>query len=249
MKRTAPFLILLLVLTSCKNMPLGIKAVDGKQISIEDTLKGNENLDEFIAPYKKHIDREMDSILSYSPSALSKTDTRYNTAIGNMEADAVMELANPIFKARKDKNIDAVLLNYGGIRSTLPKGNITMRNAYELMPFENSLVVVELSGTKIKEMFDYLKGGTAHPISGMQLKLSATGDIAEEKIRGKPVDTSATYYIATNDYLYTGGDNMVFFKNPVSITYLDYKIRNVLIDYFAKMDTIAPVYDDRFIKE
>lgn len=249
MNRSARLLIFLLIVTSCRNMPHDLSKIDGKQIEIADTLKSNANLDEFIAPFKKNIDREMDSVLSYSAYALSKTDTRYNTAIGNMEADAVMELANPIFKARKHKNIDAVLLNYGGIRATLPKGNITMRNAYELMPFENTLVVLEMRGSKILEMFDYLKSGTAHPISGIKLKLNATGDIAEEKIRGKPVDSAAHYFIATNDYLFAGGDNMNFFKNPVSVTYLDYKIRNVLIDYFSEKDTIAPVYDDRFIKE
>jgi len=42
---------------------------------------------------------------------------------------------------------------------------------------------------------------------------------------------------------------MTFFSKPVSLLTLDYKIRNVLIDYFKKQDTIAPVRDDRFIKE
>ncbi len=160
-----------------------------------------------------------------------------------------MELANPIFKSRTGKNIDAVLLNYGGIRSSLPQGNITMRTAYQIMPFENTLVVVELSGKKVQDMFNYLKAGTAHPFSGMQLKLNATGDIQEEKIRGKAIDPNKTYYIGTNDYLLEGGDNMNFFKNPIKVTDLNYKIRNILIDYFTKMDTIAPVHDGRFIKE
>ena len=191
----------------------------------------------------------MDSVLSYSPIALSKTDTPYNTALGNMMADAVMELANPIFKSRTGHDIDAVLLNYGGIRSTLPQGNITMRNAYQIMPFENSLMIVKMSGNRVKKMFDYLKQGTAHPFSGIQLKLNSTGDIQEEKIRGKEVDTLEDYFIATNDYLLEGGDNMTFFKDPVEVIDLNYKIRNVLIDYFAKMDTIAPVRDERFIKE
>lgn len=249
MFRNLPYILLFLVLTGCKNAKVNLTEVDARQIAIADSLGDNADINAFINPYKKQIDKQMDRILSYSPLALSKTDTPYNTAIGNMEADAVMELANPIFRSRTGKNIDAVLLNYGGIRSSFPQGNVTMRTAYQLMPFENTLVVVELTGKKVREMFDYLKAGTAHPISGMRLKLNSTGDIEEERIRGKAVDTNATYFIATNDYLLLGGDNMNFFKNPVSVMDVNYKIRNILIDYFSKTDTLAPLRDDRFIKE
>ncbi|HMC02386.1 MAG TPA: hypothetical protein VKN14_15205, partial [Flavobacteriaceae bacterium] len=60
--------------------------------------------------------------------------------------------------------------------------------------------------------------------------------------------TTKTYYVATNDYLYSGGDNMTFFKPNDSLYDLNYKIRNALIDYFKKTDTIKPVIDDRFIQ-
>ena len=54
--------------------------------------------------------------------------------------------------------------------------------------------------------------------------------------------------MATNDYLYNGGGNMTFFKPNEGLYNLDYKIRNLLIDYFKKVDTINPVIDDRFIQ-
>jgi len=54
--------------------------------------------------------------------------------------------------------------------------------------------------------------------------------------------------VATNDYLFNGGNDMTFFKPNESLYNLNYKIRNVLIDYFKKVDTINPVIDDRFIQ-
>ncbi|WP_241077721.1 5'-nucleotidase C-terminal domain-containing protein [Flavimarina sp. Hel_I_48] len=230
------------------NSSLHLQKIEGEQININDSLSADAKINAFIKPYKEHIDKQMDSVLAYSPRALSKKDTKYNTAIGNMMADAVMAYADPIFKGRTTFDIDAVLLNFGGIRSTLPQGNITMREAYNIMPFENRVIVLELSGKKVNELFDYLKQGTAHPINGLQLIINDDGAIEESRIHGKPVDTNETYFIATNDYLQNGGDHMDFFKNPVSMLDLDYKVRNILIDYFADTDTIAPIADDRFIK-
>ncbi|MNR51137.1 bifunctional 2',3'-cyclic nucleotide 2'-phosphodiesterase/3'-nucleotidase precursor protein [compost metagenome] len=62
-------------------------------------------------------------------------------------------------------------------------------------------------------------------------------------IQGKPIDVSKTYYVVTNDYLANGGDNMSFFLKATDKFDLNYKIRNVLIDYFKEVDTI-PVKND-----
>ncbi|WP_261374509.1 5'-nucleotidase C-terminal domain-containing protein [Dokdonia sp. Hel_I_53] len=191
----------------------------------------------------------MDSILAYAPASYSKKDSKYNTAVGNMMADAIYEIANPVFQKRAGYPFDAVLLNYGGIRSALNKGPVTTRTAYELMPFENEVVVVELSGKQLNEMFKYLKQGVAHPLSGIQFELNGDGSIKKAQIQGRNIVENETYFIATSDYLKNGGDNMTFFSNPISILSLDYKIRNVLIDYFKKKDTIAPTTDNRFTKD
>ena len=160
-----------------------------------------------------------------------------------------MEMANPIFKARTGNSIDIVMLNHGGIRSILPKGDVTSRTAYNLMPFENSVVVTGLKGTSVKDLVDYLqKAKRAHPISGLSIKVNSDFKLLEAKVGNKPIDNNKTYYVATNDYLYNGGDNMNFFKQGDSLYKLDYKVRNVFIDYFKKVDTLNLSADDRFIK-
>jgi len=164
-------------------------------------------------------------------------------------ADAVKEMASPVFKTRTGNDIDIVMLNHGGIRSILSKGDITSRTAYQIMPFENSVVITGLKGTSVKEMVNYLqKAKRAHPISGMSITLNTDFELLEAKIKGEAIDDDKTYYVATNDYLYNGGDNMSFFRQGDSLYKLDYKIRNVLIDYFKKVDTLNLNADDRFIK-
>lgn len=249
MKKIFLCLLAISCLISCKEEPVKLSKITAQQIPISDSIEAKPEITQFIAPYKERIDRQMDSVLAYSPRSISKTDGAFNTAIGNMMADAVWELSNPIFKSRTNKTIDAVILNHGGIRSALGKGDVTMRDAYAIMPFDNSVVVVELTGKKVNELFTYLKWGKAHPIAGMQLVLDKNKEIKIATIGGKPVDTTKTYFIATNDYLQQGGDKMTFLSEPVSMLALDYKIRNLLIDYFSKHDTIAPVRDQRFIMQ
>ena len=220
-----------------------------QNISINKEIEAVKEIEDIIAPYKVNLDKTMNEVLSFSVDTYSKNNGDYNTAVGNMMADAVFELTSPLFRNRTGKNIDMVLLNHGGIRADLPKGNITTKTAYSLMPFENSVVVTALKGSVILEMTNYLRSfKKAHPISGLELVLNADNSYRKILVGGKSVESEKTYYVATNDYLYKGGDRMDFFKKSDTLYDLNYKIRNVLLDYFSKNDTLSPTIDQRFIK-
>ena len=161
-------------------------------------------------------------------------------------ADVTLQRGNTIFMAREKKNIDLCILNHGGIRSILPKGNVTTRTAYEIMPFENSLVVIALKGEQIFEMVDYfIATQKPHPLSGISFTIGKNNVAKNILVQGKPIETNTIYYVATNDYLSNGGDNMVFFKKGVQKYDLNYKLRNILIDYFKEVDTIPVINDIR----
>lgn len=235
---------------SCKNRDVFVPVeIKGQQLSISDSIPANDSIRDFIQPYKEYIDGEMNAVLAYTPSNLLTSDGELNTALGNMMADAVMELANPVFKSRTGNSIDLVLLNKGGIRSSIKRGDLTTRTAYQVMPFENVVVVAALKGEQIQELVRYLiDSGSAHPLAGLELVINDNNAIQKMLIQGKPLQEEKTYYVATHDYLFQGGDNMTFFSKATEVTNLDYKIRNLLIDYFKAQDTIAPVKDQRFIR-
>ena len=233
---------------SCSETPKHIHRIEGTQLNVNDSLSENQQIEDFVKPYRDHIDKDLAKVLAHNPSTLTKTDTPYNTALGNLMADAVYQMTNPIYKNRTGREIDFVILNNGGIRSSLPKGDVTTRSAFELMPFENMVVVVEISGDRMQELAQYLiKGKTAHPLSNQfQLHFNKDESISTFTVKGKPIIAEQTYHIATTDYLMNGGDHMNFFSNPVSVTETDYLLRNLLIDYFTAIDTISAVSDNRF---
>lgn len=234
---------------SCKEAPKKLSSITGEELKIDSTSLAADSLEQFILPYHNHVESVLDSTLAYAALDITKTDGSYNTTAGNLMADIILEQAAPIFKSRTGKNLDFVLLNHGGIRSSISKGNVSARTAFEVMPFENNTVVVELSGPSVKEMLTYLiHSKRAHPVAGIELILNKDDSIKSIKIQGLPFDTNRNYYVATSDYLVSGGDDMVFFKDALEVTDIDYKIRNAMIDYFTKVDTLAPKVDLRYYK-
>jgi len=239
---------ILLLITSCGDNLQLFKA-ETSRIEINSEINIDSTILKFIEPYKKNIEKDLFTTFAYSPYTLDKKDGELNTAIGNMMADAVLELSNPVFNLKKNKNIDFVLLNYGGIRSIISKGNINEKTAYNLMPFENEVIVTKLIGNDIYKLIDYLrKVKRAHPISGLKLELDKNYELINAEINNKDIDIKKYYYVATSDFLLNGGDKMDFFNKSSENTFLDYKIRDLLIDYFIKIDTLKPKIDNRFIR-
>lgn len=240
---------LMFLAASCKQEKLVPAEITGERISIDESIIPDTTIANFIKPYAKHVNSNLDSIIAYNPTSLNKNDGELNTALGNMMADLIMEQVNPIFKSRTGKDIDIVLLNQGGIRSAIGKGPVTARTAYNLMPFENEIVIVELKGKKLLEMLDYLENNrTAHPVSGIKILMDENYRITNATILGSQIDPEKNYFVATSDYLQKGGDNMIFLSDPINLFGADYKIRNAIIDYFYKIDTLKTKRDDRYTK-
>jgi 2',3'-cyclic-nucleotide 2'-phosphodiesterase (5'-nucleotidase family) len=227
--------------------------IEGKKIPVTNEYTDKQEIEDFIKPYREHINKDLDSVLSYSPETLDKSKPidSWQTSIGNLMADVTLEAADKVLFARERRHADICLLNHGGIRSILPKGDVTMRTAFNIMPFENSLVVIALKGDQILEIADYLiKEKKPHPLAGMEVLLDKDARVVKHiTVQGKPLDLNKIYNVATSDYLSNGGDNMAFFKRSVATYDLDYKLRNVYIDYFKATDTIKASRSLRIITE
>ncbi|EKF55383.1 putative 5'-nucleotidase/2',3'-cyclic phosphodiesterase [Galbibacter marinus] len=250
--KTQHFVIFLTFLfcISCQQKDTKLREIHGKEIAMVDSIPEVDSIKTFITPYRDHIKEILDTPLAYAPKTMQKTDGELNSSIGNFIADLTFEISNPVFEKRTGNNIDFVLLNHGGIRAIISQGEVSRRTAYQVMPFENRVLILELSGEKVIELLSYLaKSKTAHPISKqLELHLNDRGEIAHASIAQKPIDVSKSYFVATSDFLANGGDHMDFFKNPINTTDIEYLLRNEIIDYFMKTDTLKASVDQRFIQ-
>lgn len=234
---------------SCKQEKGRLFKIKGEQIQIDTSIASVDSITSFVAPFKNRIDQVMDSPLAHAPKPLLLYDGKRNTSLGNLMADIVLKETRPVFKSKTSKEVDFVVLNHGGIRSIISAGEVTARNGYEIMPFENYIAVVELSGSAVRELISFLVNAKkAHPIAGIQIVLDKNGALESVDINGSPFDENRNYFVATSDYLVQGGPSIGFFNQMVSTTDTGYLLRNAIIDYFKKVDTISANVDDRFIQ-
>jgi len=237
---------------ACGSNNFGVTTIEGKKVNISSEYTPTQSIEDFVKPYRDHIDKDLDSVLAYSPETLdkSKSISKWQTTIGNLMADVTFDKSDKVLMARQQRHVDVCLLNNGGIRAIIPKGNVTARTAFEIMPFENSVWVVALKGEQLVEIGNYIiREKKPHPLSGMEIVIGKDGLLKSITVQGKPVEAGKIYNVATSDYLANGGDSMDFFKKGVTTYDIDYKLRNIFIDYFKEVDTLPVIKTERIIME
>ena len=236
------FLVLglaILSLSSCRTALSVAKVSAEKNISLSKDLPEDAAFTKVIEPYKAELEGKMNTKISYTNVDLNKQGD--NSNLGNLLADFTFEGADDW--ARKNgipNGVDAAVINVGGIRSTIGKGDILTKHIYEVMPFENEVMIVKMKGSDLKGLFDYyLKTQKNNPVSRLYIETD-NGMSVKELINGKEVDPAKTYYIATSDYLALGGDNMAFFGKGEMIS-TGIKLRDLFLEKFkANPEIVAP---------
>ena len=200
----------------------------------------DSTLTHFLSPYKGKIDSLMDVELVYNPQILLKEIPESN--LGNMMADIIFDIAQ-----KNGLQPDFAVTNIGGIRvPMLDSGMLTTRDAFQLMPFDNTIVVQEISGATANKLFQHLAQWGGWPISHAKAKISSAKEILVPiYIGGEILDTTKTYRLATTDYLALGGDKC-FFLQDYSIEKTNILLRDGIISHWK---TVAAKGDSLYIQK
>lgn len=176
-------------------------------------------------PYKIQLDAEMNKVIGFAAVDLTKESKLPESVLGNFFADAVAHQVEKILP-----NIDLVFpTTKGGLRNDIAKGAITASNIFELMPFENQLVLLELKGEALKSMLQWIAASNGQPISGLKMQIK-DGKPDMILINGKALDPNKNYLIVTSDYLANGGDDSTGLSNPVSRRNIGLLVRDALMN-------------------
>lgn len=237
------FFLALIILSACSKKTSVTKTTESHFIINSNVV--DSSVYKAINPYKKVHDEQMYIVLAKSEDALVKADIE--STLGNFFCDAV------IFETKKLLGKDSVMLNAavfnkGGLRNSLPKGDITVGNVFELMPFDNEVVLLKLSGLQFKDMLDKIceKGGI--PVGGIRMVMKG-GKPSDVFVDGEVFDEKKDYWVVTSDYLANGGDSYTFFKNAKERKVMNVLLRNMIINYCEDITklgkTIKPQLDGR----
>lgn len=226
--RSLLWLVLLVCISACGRYTYTPTAAEKQVYAIDSSYRsGDAGLETILKPYRDSLESQVNAVLIYSDEAMAKAQPE--SALGNMLADIMlMEVS------RKYEAVDVALLNYGGIRASLPKGEVTMGAVMEIMPFMNYVVILEMDGRLMQQLLDHwaAKGGT--PISGARFAREDKKAV-DVTIGGKPIQPDQRYKLATIDYLADGGDGCDFLKNAEVRMRTPELVRDLYVTVFKQM--------------
>lgn len=246
-----------------------LKDWDGQLVNIYARNKQGEYLykeDPWAKSILKKMDQKLADLLEetvgYSLITLigSRKDIRTEeTNLGNLIADSMLNKANELLPTH------LAFQNSGGIRASIPEGNITMREVVSVLPFANTLAIVDLTGAELKEILEHsvsdLSGSTGRFLQAAGIHFTYNPRSPEGKRilsisikKGNvfvPVNSKEKYTAAVNSFLARGGEGYEIFKRKkekneiIETPYLDFEI---LAEFLGKQSPAAPMKEGRIQK-
>ncbi len=203
----------------------------GERLLVDSQLPDDPRVDSLIAPYRAVFEERMSEPLAYCPVAMETG--KPEGLLGALIADIVRERAS----REVGFEVDVCVLNNGGLRIPWPKGVITLGLVYEVMPFDNRIVVLRLSASQMHVLADEIASRGGEPVSGMTFEV-ADGRALRLRVGGKPV-AERDYWVATSDYLAGGGGRMPTLWRPKERLETSVLVRDAIADALRKFGSHA----------
>ena len=226
-------LLFLLALSACTTYKVEKSVTANIRLDSLVTIAPSQKMEEMIKPYREKVNADMTEVLCQSSEALY--GGRPESPLTNYCADLTLEEAN-LFCAAKHPEIkmDVSMINRGGLRIPLPKGEIKTMTMFELMPFENEIVFLKLKGDVMLEFVNHLAVRGGEGVSGLRFGIRDNKAI-NPQIAGKPIDTTKNYWLVTSDYIANGGDGSEILSKSLERIDTGLKARDMFIQHFRRM--------------
>ncbi len=222
------FIGLLIGLVACQQKEHKVTYQEGSNILIDATTATDSGMMEKVAPYKADIDAKMNTIIGRSKKELLAD--KPESPLSNFVSDVIQHQAQAYLIQHKMDSIPVVsLMNIKGLRAPIPLGDITIRNIFEVMPFENEIVLLALPGDSILSLFKYLGTSEGDGIAGASVVYDGT-KLREVLLDNKAIDPKKNYFLATSDYLANGGDHYHMIMNASFKRKINMKLREAIIE-------------------
>ena len=210
-----------------------IHMVDSTMDAIQDT-----QYIAYMEPIRADLEAQLNEPIGYAPKDLEVHQPECSML--NWASDALFEMAQQLCP----EQVDMAVVNIGGMRCNWGAGDITFRHVFELMPFDNELVVLTMRGKEILALCDVFAHTGGQGVAGLRMSAS-NGTVKSAKIAGKNIMPEAYYTLATSDYLSQGNDGMTPLKNHEAMWKSERKIRDLYMEYIQQVKTVEAQVDGR----
>ncbi len=221
-----------IITTSCTYKAWTVTHAESVKIPIDSSTDVliDQNYVTYLKPMKQQLGVKMDVVIG--EAAETMRGHAPESLLSNLSADIYRQAGTKFL----GQAIDVAIVNLGGLRTVIPAGKITVGKIFELMPFENELVIVWLRGDKLMELVQYFAHVGGEGISGMRMEIS-NAKAVNVTINGNEIVPEKTYSIATSDYLAAGNDKMVQLSQNEKRQNTGVKLRDILLNYIKSETT------------
>jgi 2',3'-cyclic-nucleotide 2'-phosphodiesterase (5'-nucleotidase family) len=216
--------------------------------AVLDSLPDDSESLALISPYKINMEAQMSAYIATIDSPFSNAFFVGN--LGRLAADYMYIAGNKISQQQFGVPCHFAISNNGGFRTGLYPGPVTMKQLFEVMPFDNELVLLQLPGNYVDSLFQYIAQLQGTPAAGFLMSYSKGNSRKENryqtlKINAQPAnsikellspqytqsfDSRRDYLIAVNSYMAVGGDGFTMLKHAKRIHYTGINLRNVIAE-------------------
>ncbi len=227
------------VLASCKPE---LKSFSYETIRIDSTFDSSIDPEKqaYLDQYKSQLDSVMNRVIAVTNVELYKGKPQ--SPLSNYTADILVRAG----RDKTQKPVSIAVVNNGGLRASINKGDVTVEDIFKVFPFENELVVLSLSGTDVMEFFKRMAAIGGEGLAGCELVVK-DNKVQSLKIDGRPVDPNGEYWLATIDYLADGNSGMSVLLNAKERINVGERLRDVMLEYVEQDSVIQPELDERIV--
>ena len=184
-----------------------------------------------MAYYRSEMERRMMTVVGFAPQEMSAF--RPESPLSNFAADALLSVARQYSK----EPVDFSVTNFGGLRASFPRGEVRLYDVYAVFPFENTLVILDMEGKDVRELFDnFARRARVEAVGNVTVEAD-NGTLRTLTIDGAPFDPNRRYKVATIDFLLGGGDGVAALRNAVSVTETGITIRDAVLQYISTLQS------------
>lgn len=217
-------IVVLLIVVSCgqykvTKMSATHISVDGKADAVQD-----RELASLIKPYADIAVKTADEIIGYTDQDLTSGEPE--SLIGNFFADVMLAYG----QQHSAGKVDFAVTNPGGLRKPIRKGSIKVAHVFELMPFENAVVVLDLKGDRVQALADSIAAHNGGPVAGIRFGMR-DGKAVNVEIHGEPLDAGKIYRVVAHDYIAKGNDFYFELTKASATETLSVSLRTVILNW------------------
>jgi 2',3'-cyclic-nucleotide 2'-phosphodiesterase (5'-nucleotidase family) len=166
----------------------------------------------------------LQEIVGYSDEEYDKR--RPESGLSNFAADVIRAVSEQL----TGEHVDAALTNFGGIRTSLPKGAVRVYDIYSIFPFDNYVLTFDIKGSDLRRFLTQMAGRRVEAVSGIRMEIKDHKPVMIE-VGGAPLDDDKTYKFATINFLMDGGDGVVLSDVAFNRKETDIWLRDAIVAY------------------